>query len=196
MRVHHTQMIPIGSLGCPTPSTPSWTVCLSNSGTCRDWCCHHRQICSQKTKTIPVVTRRGCDPCTPSSPRSMEYLEADDVPGPLPGHTLRRHGLPDSSIHSTFMNQGGNGNESNHCPVEPAGPRSERRSALRTPSRTVQNFIQVVLLAISGVAHASNSVTSSHSAPGQSDSFNDSLNIRALSRPESVLQHLSPKYQV
>jgi hypothetical protein len=38
------------------------------------------------------------------------------------------------------MNQGGDGNESNACPVEPAGPWLERRSELRTLSRTVQNF--------------------------------------------------------
>ena len=42
-------------LSCP--------VCLSNSGTCRDWHRYHRQTCCQETKTIPVVTRRGCDPC-------------------------------------------------------------------------------------------------------------------------------------
>ena len=58
-------------------------------------------------------------------PRSMEYSEADDIPGPLLERTIPWHGLPDPSTHSTFVNQDGDG--SNPCPIEPAGPWSERR---------------------------------------------------------------------
>ena len=135
-------------------------------------------------KRKPSQLSRGVDAIlvAPSvSPRSMEHSEADDIPGPLLERTLRRRGLSDSSIHSTFMNQSGDGSESNPCPVETAGPWLERRSVLRTLSRTVQNFKQVASHTISGVSHASNSIPSSDSAPGQSDSHlpssSDSLNI-------------------
>ena len=135
-------------------------------------------------KRKPSQLSRGVDAIlvAPSiSPRSMEHSEAGDIPGPLLERSLRRRGLSDSSIHSTFMNQGGDGNESSACPVEPAGPWLERRSVLRTLSRSVQNFKQVASHTISGVSHTSNSVSSSDSAPGQSDTHppasSDTLNI-------------------
>lgn len=119
------------------------------------------------------------------STRSFEDLEADDIPGPLLERTLRRRGLSDSSLHSTFMNQGGGGNENATRPAEPGGPWLERTSVLRTLSRTVQNFKQAASHTISGVAHASTSVppqaSTSDSAPGPSASSppvsSDSLNI-------------------
>ena len=51
----------------------------------------------------------------------MGHWEACDIPGPLLERTIRWRGLSDSSIQSKIMHQGGNGNESNACPVEPAG---------------------------------------------------------------------------
>jgi len=125
---------------------------------------------------------RGVDAIivAPSVSPRVEDLEAVDIPGPLLERILHRRGLSDSSIHSTFMNQGGEGNESSACPSELAGPWLERRSVLRTLSRTVQNFKQVASHTISGVAHAPTSVPPPNSAPGLSDSYpasNDSLNI-------------------
>ena len=92
------------------------------------------------------------------STRSIEDSEAHDIPGPLIERTLRRRGLSDSSIQSTFMNQGGGGDESTACSAESSGPWLERTSVLRTISRTVQNFKQVASHTISGVAHSSTSV--------------------------------------
>lgn len=121
------------------------------------------------------------------SPRSIEDSEGNDIPGPLLERTLHRRGLSDSSIHSTFMNQGGSGNESNACSAEPAGPWLERRSVLRTLSRTVQNFKQVASHTI-GVAHPSTSVPSQTPAsPGSSDYYppasSDRLNIPCSQPP-------------
>ncbi|KAH0839793.1 hypothetical protein J3R83DRAFT_738 [Lanmaoa asiatica] len=128
------------------------------------------------------------------STRSIEDSEADDIPGPLLERTLRRRGLSDSSIHSTFMSQGGGGNESAARSAEPTGPWLERTSVLRTLSRTVQNFKQVASHTISGVAHATSvpsQASMSDSAPGPSDSYppvsSDSLNI-----PHSQPPRISP----
>ncbi|KAG1815693.1 uncharacterized protein BJ212DRAFT_1272933 [Suillus subaureus] len=63
---------------------------------------------------------------------SPEHCEADDIPGPLLERTLRRRGLSDSSIHSTYMNQ-----------VEqrtPGEPSTGGGSVLQTLSRTMRNF--------------------------------------------------------
>jgi hypothetical protein len=121
------------------------------------------------------------------SPRRTEDSEADDIPGPLLERTLHRRGLSDSSMHSTFMNQGGGGDA---CPAEPAGPWLERRSVLRTLSRTVQNFKQVASHTI-GVAHGSTSVLSQvstpESAPAPSDCYppacSDRINIPCSQPP-------------
>ncbi|KAG1768651.1 hypothetical protein EDD22DRAFT_221019 [Suillus occidentalis] len=63
---------------------------------------------------------------------SPEHGEADDIPGPLPERTLRRRGLSDSSIHSTYMNQA-----EQRAPAEPS---TGGGSVLQTLSRTMRNF--------------------------------------------------------
>lgn len=101
--------------------------------------------------------------------RSVESSEADDTASPLLERTLRRRGLSDTSIHSTFMNQSEAGRESI---TSPTGLGMERGSVLRTLSRTVQNFKQVASHTISGAGHASTSVPSQaspDSPPGSSD---------------------------
>jgi hypothetical protein len=86
-------------------------------------------------KRNPSQSSRGVDAIlvTPFvSPRIIKDSEADDITGPLLERSLRRRGLSNSSIHSTFMNRGGDGNESNiprsqpprvssfqHLPLEP-----------------------------------------------------------------------------
>lgn len=73
---------------------------------------------------------------------SPEHGEADDIPGPLPERTLRRRGLSDSSIHSTYMNQ-----------VEqrtPAEPSTNGGSVLQTLSRTMRNFSFATSQTVSG----------------------------------------------
>lgn len=73
---------------------------------------------------------------------SPEHGEADDIPGPLLERTLRRRGLSDSSIHSTYMNQ-----------VEqrtPAEPSTGGGSVLQTLSRTMRNFSFATSQTVSG----------------------------------------------
>lgn len=73
---------------------------------------------------------------------SPEHGEAGDIPGPLPERTLRRRGLSDSSIHSTYMNQ-----------VEqrtPAEPSTGGGSVLQTLSRTMRNFSFATSQTVSG----------------------------------------------
>ncbi|KAG1752508.1 uncharacterized protein EDB91DRAFT_1102980 [Suillus paluster] len=69
---------------------------------------------------------RGMDPDA-----DLEHDEANDIPGPLLERTLRRRGLSDSSIHSTYMSQA-----EHSTPVEP----STGESVLQTLSRTMRNF--------------------------------------------------------
>ncbi|KAF9226730.1 hypothetical protein BS17DRAFT_500792 [Gyrodon lividus] len=96
--------------------------------------------------------------------RNIEDSEAEDVPGPLLERALRRRGLSDSSIHSTFVTQSGSGEDAtNHA--EPAGPWLERASVLRTLSRTMQSFKQAASHTISGVANPTVPVSSSSSLP-------------------------------
>ncbi|KAF8843120.1 hypothetical protein BDN67DRAFT_979080 [Paxillus ammoniavirescens] len=106
--------------------------------------------------------------------RNVEDSEAGDIPGPLLERTLRRRGLSDSSIHSTFMNQGGSAEDAANS-AESAGPWLERTSVLRTLSRTMQSFKQAASHTISGVATPAAAIASSSSsppapAPGTSDS--------------------------
>ncbi|KAF8842661.1 hypothetical protein BDN67DRAFT_965319 [Paxillus ammoniavirescens] len=126
-----------------------------------------------------------------ASIRIVEDSETGDVPGPLLERTLRRRGLSDSSIHSTFMNQGGSAEDAANN-VEPAGPWLERTSVLRTLSRTMQSFKQAASHTISGVATpaaatASSSSSSPAPAPGTSDSkgsaSGDGLDIHRSQQP-------------
>jgi hypothetical protein len=73
---------------------------------------------------------------------SPEHGEVDDIPGPLLEHTLRRRGLSDSSIHSTYMNQVGQ-----HTPAEPS---TGGGSVLQTLSRTMRNFSFATSQTVSG----------------------------------------------
>jgi len=66
---------------------------------------------------------------------AAEYREEDDLPGPLPQRALRRKGLSDSSIHSTFMSQA---EESQ--PQETVDDLPGRGSVFHTLSRTMQSF--------------------------------------------------------
>ncbi|KAF9238787.1 hypothetical protein BU15DRAFT_47300 [Melanogaster broomeanus] len=100
--------------------------------------------------------------------RNVEGSEADDVPGPLVERTLRRRGLSDSSIHSTFMG------EDSTNPTELAGPWLERTSVLRTLSRTMQSFKQVASDTISGVAGPATTASSSSSPPAPASGTSDS----------------------
>jgi hypothetical protein len=72
---------------------------------------------------------------------SLEHAEANDSPGPLPERILRRRGLSDSSIHSTYMSQA-----ERAVPVEP----STRGSVLQTLSRTMRNFSMAASQTVSG----------------------------------------------
>lgn len=72
---------------------------------------------------------------------NLDHDEAKDTPGPLPGRTLRRRGLSDSSIHSTYMSQA-----KHSAPAEP----STRGSVLQTLSRTVRNFSIAASQTVSG----------------------------------------------
>jgi len=72
---------------------------------------------------------------------SLEHAKANDSPGPLPERTLRRRGLSDSSIHSTYMSQAERG-----VPAEP----STRGSVLQTLSRTMRNFSMAASQTVSG----------------------------------------------
>ncbi|KAG9317329.1 hypothetical protein JVU11DRAFT_1528 [Chiua virens] len=112
------------------------------------------------------------------STRSIEDSEADDTPGPLVERTLHRRGLSDTSIHSTFMSQGGGKDESATRPIDLVGPWLERTSVLRTLSRTVQNFKQVASHTISGVAHVPTTVPPTiDSVPETSDSYHSTSMI-------------------
>lgn len=130
------------------------------------------------------------------SSRNIEHSETDDIPGPLRERTLRRRGLSDSSLYSTFMNQGGTGSESNAYPTRPAGPALEHGSVLRTLSRTVQNFKQVASHTISGATHASTStsVPSQTSTPDTAPEPSDhrSTSTDSLRVPRSQPPRVSP----
>ncbi|KAF9067686.1 hypothetical protein BDP27DRAFT_1328526 [Rhodocollybia butyracea] len=64
--------------------------------------------------------------------------EETDVVGPLMRHTLRRRGLSDSSIHSTYMGDETMTHEGSATPAEPAWP--SKSSVLQALSRKVQSF--------------------------------------------------------
>lgn len=73
--------------------------------------------------------------------RPLEVDEEPDYLAPLLERTLRRRGLSDSSIHSTFTNQADDSRPSTiGVPTADGIPRSDRTSVLETLSRTVQNF--------------------------------------------------------
>jgi len=72
---------------------------------------------------------------------NLNHDEANDTPGPLPERTLRRRGLSDSSIRSTYMNQA-----EHSASTEP----SNRGSVLQTLSRTVRNFSIAASQTVSG----------------------------------------------
>ncbi|KAG1833539.1 hypothetical protein EV424DRAFT_1469155 [Suillus variegatus] len=76
-----------------------------------------------------------------------EHGEADDIPGPLLERTLRRRGLSDSSIHSTYMNQ-----VEQRTPTEPSAGGG---SVLQTLSRTMRNFSFVTSQTVSGSVSSS-----------------------------------------
>ncbi|KAG0709914.1 hypothetical protein DFH29DRAFT_21203 [Suillus ampliporus] len=88
---------------------------------------------------------RGMDADT-----ALERDEADDIPGPLLERTLRRRGLSDSSIHSTYMSQA-----ERSTPAEP----TTGESVLQTLSRTMRNF-SFVASQIGASQMGSGSVTS------------------------------------
>ncbi|KAG2156347.1 hypothetical protein DEU56DRAFT_231457 [Suillus clintonianus] len=71
----------------------------------------------------------------------LEHDEAADVPGPLIERALRRRGLSDSSIHSTYMNQ-----TQHSTPAE----LSTGGSVLQTLSRTMRNFSFAASQTVSG----------------------------------------------
>ncbi|KAG2349191.1 hypothetical protein BDR05DRAFT_874026 [Suillus weaverae] len=73
---------------------------------------------------------------------SPEHGEADDIPGPLLERTLRRRGLSDSSIHSTYMNQA-----EQRTPAESS---TGGGSVLQTLSRTMRNFSFATSQTVSG----------------------------------------------
>ena len=78
--------------------------------------------------------------------RSENIGEESDIVPPLPGRTLRRRGLSDSSIHSTFSSQADpplspHAPTSHHIPPSsrlPAWP--DRSTVFQALSRTVQNI--------------------------------------------------------
>ncbi|KAG2155075.1 uncharacterized protein EDB93DRAFT_1239354 [Suillus bovinus] len=72
---------------------------------------------------------------------SPEHGEVDDIPGPLLERTLRRRGLSDSSIHSTYMNH-----VEQRTPTEPG----TGGSVLQTLSRTMRNFSFATSQTVSG----------------------------------------------
>lgn len=72
---------------------------------------------------------------------NRELEEANDIPGPLPERTLRRRGLSDSSIHSTYMSQ------AEHNVL---GEPSNRGSVFQTLSRTMRNFSIAASQTVSG----------------------------------------------
>jgi hypothetical protein len=67
--------------------------------------------------------------------KSQDVDEESDIVPPLPGRTLRRRGLSDSSIHSSFSSQG-DVTPSPHLPI----PWPDRNSVFQALSRTVQNI--------------------------------------------------------
>lgn len=97
---------------------------------------------------------------------NRELEEANDTPGPLPERTLRRRGLSDSSIHSTYMNQA-----EHNVLAEP----SDRGSVFQTLSRTMRNFSIAASQTVSG------SLTSppptSHMSEGTVASAREGLDI-------------------
>ncbi|KAH7887501.1 hypothetical protein F5I97DRAFT_1860900 [Phlebopus sp. FC_14] len=99
-----------------------------------------KRASSQLSRGIDAVIDANID-------SHLEDSEAGDIPGPLLNRALRRRGLSDSSIHSTFMSQADAVNT-----VDSVGPSLERSSVLQTLSRTMQNFKQVASHTISGVA--------------------------------------------
>ncbi|EGO02250.1 hypothetical protein SERLA73DRAFT_71392 [Serpula lacrymans var. lacrymans S7.3] len=102
------------------------------------------------------------------------HEEEDDVPGPLLERTLRRRGLSDSSIHSTFMSH------SEDAPSTPLHDRSpsnepwpERGSSVfQTLSRTMNNFRIAASHTISNAASpaAASSPSSTSQVSGQKGS--------------------------
>ena len=81
--------------------------------------------------------------------RSEDIDEESDIVPPLLGRTLRRRGLSDSSIHSTFSSQAADETPSPHAPTSdllhhiassrlPAWP--DRSTVFQALSRTVQNI--------------------------------------------------------
>ncbi|OAX44070.1 hypothetical protein K503DRAFT_765392 [Rhizopogon vinicolor AM-OR11-026] len=87
---------------------------------------------SQLSREVDAVIDTNAD---------REHEEANDTPGPLPERTLRRRGLSDSSIHSTYMSQA-----EHSVPAEPSG----RGSVLQTLSRTMRNFSMAASQTVSG----------------------------------------------
>ena len=124
------------------------------------------------------------------STRSTEDSEIHDVPGPLIDRPLLRRGLSDTSIHSTFMNQGGIGDENVPRHSELGGPWSEFPSVLRTLGRTVQSFKQAASHTISGVAHPHTAVASPVPRPGSYP--HDTSVPRSQPPPSSTIGSLIP----
>ncbi|KAF9238792.1 hypothetical protein BU15DRAFT_75015 [Melanogaster broomeanus] len=130
-----------------------------------------RRVQSTFFKADLSILSRGVDAVLDADSvpvRNVEGSEADDVPGPLVERTLRRRGLSDSSIHSTFMG------EDSTNPAELTGPWLERTSVLRTLSRTMQSFKQVASDTISGVAGPATTASSSSSPPALASGTSDS----------------------
>ena len=148
------------------------------------------QICSQRTKTIPVVTRRGCDPCgTLSFP--SEYGQFDDILSPLVERTLRRRGLSNFSIYLAFTNQVATGMRAILIPPNQLGlgrsvSRHERQvERCKTSNKSRRTSSQELCMHL---------ILCRHRAPVPSHLIHNLLlpgKSRVLSRPwaESLLQH-------
>lgn len=101
--------------------------------------------------------------------RPQQDDEEPDHIAPLLERTLRRRGLSDSSIHSTFTNQGEDNRPSVFSPptVGNGMPRPDRNSVFQALSRTVQNLRMTASGTLSGVEPPVAAVSPKRSSAGE-----------------------------
>jgi len=110
-------------------------------------------------------------------PSPTHLYEDLDILGPLPHHPLRRRGLSDSSIHSTFNSQATDESQPSDSSGVSVWP--DRQAVLRTFSRTVQNLRMTASGALSLTA-GSGAATSSTKNLSQQEQAREALPERSL----------------
>nr|GAT50162.1 predicted protein [Mycena chlorophos] len=100
-----------------------------------------RQHPNRMSRNVDAMLDGVGMPTRPVAENGEEADEEPDYVGPLLNRTLRRRGLSDSSIHSTFTSQAADGDDADETPTKSvAAPWLESGSVLQALSRRVQSF--------------------------------------------------------